>query len=329
MDEDNLDMIFKTYSSNELSQILQRVSATIMTMATSNNTELLRYVAIFKKTVAPPPATVIADLFINYPIPTKRTSNSPPSSPVQNLLFTTAGSIKVPAPSISKNCSKLTARPVCLLDPGLMDLHKKLEIIKPFWLNTRPTGPEYVKFRSWALKQLYTTSFYFNAFELIEENYLILVIDAYITLTGDLSFTFVPEWDTMLDALYWPLDDVATILSDLSLILMKPVPLIFSKVTWDNYNLYYEQFKLFLLKNKDYLVQADTRRVNRIFITNLTLDDSILHLVIKDYATMAESLLDINKYLDHEMLHLQYHRSVPSIVTNLVKAPSAVVKPIV
>ena len=91
-------------------------------------------------------------------------------------------------------------------------------------------------------------SFYFCAYEWVEKTFLQLVIDEYIQASGDTSFVFVPAWNhvplfAMLDFLFWPADAENLILKQLSLIKMKPIPNVFTRLSWDTYNSYYQAFR--------------------------------------------------------------------------------------
>ena len=98
-----------------------------------------------------------------------------------------------------------------------------------------------------------------------------LVVDEYIRTSDDASFEFIPAWNhvplfEMLDFLFWPADAENIILKQLSLIKMKPISSVFTRLSWDAYNLYYQDFCLFLINNKNSLVNVKEKRINNIFM---------------------------------------------------------------
>jgi hypothetical protein len=171
LSETDLESIFESYSVEEIDAIRLDISNTIMVMATTDNDLLLSYVAIFDREMTVPvpdqnlpQKDMLVDLFADYVHPPKRSS---PLPVVSSLLYSDAGTLFSPSTTGSKNTSVPSAlidRAICSIDRDLIGIHRNAESIKPFYLYRTPTGAEYVKFRSWALSQLKSLSFYFYAY---------------------------------------------------------------------------------------------------------------------------------------------------------------------
>ena len=88
---------------------------------------------------------------------------------------------------------------------------------------------------------------------------------------------------------------------------MKPIPSVFTRSSWDSYNLYYQEFRTFLINNKGSLVDVTAKRINGIFMANLSFPKSMLDLEIYGFTSMVASIAEIQIFLKHEMKHIEIH----------------------
>ena len=72
----------------------------------------------------------------------------------------------------------------------------------------------------------------------------------------------------------------------------------FTRFSWDTYNLYYQEFRLFLITNKSSLVSVTEKQINRIFMANLSFPKPLLDINLYGFTSMADSVERIQEFLN-------------------------------
>jgi len=288
-----LEMIFRQYSIPALELIVADAKMDINRMTTLQLQDLFKVYHAQKKLLFPHiyeetrRMISISQSFANVSLSTRRPSPSSPSIPSIPTGISLGGTVHVP-PTLSGTSTVPSSPPPKVQPRWILGLplgnfaQQRTEFLLKFnskILLTKPTPEQYLVWRPWFINIMNDQSIYLEAYELVDRNYLLVLIYQYGLLIGDPHFELAREWDhvallTVLDFHFWTGHSSASVLDDLKLIKMKPINTVYHPNHRVIYNTYYKEFMVYIILNKTAVANVDSSLINKQFYTNLSIDPS-------------------------------------------------------